>query len=469
MWPPKFRRNTSKPDSHPPLPADMRPRTVCCLSAFLLASGCEVQEQIQERYRDVTSHERYAASLLAAGLDGSAVGRDWSVQATRALEQPLGIELPHREAGYLDPNEPGVVAYRFALQRGQRLRVDLTASAEEARWFVDLFRVPNDSTATPYHEVGLDEGARVLEYDVPRTGDFVLRIQPELLRGGQFEVDVRVMPSLAFPVEGRGPSAILSGWGAPRDGGRRRHRGVDIFAPRGTPALAAAAGRVTRVDTTDVGGLVVWVREDRNRHNLYYAHLSRLLVREGQLVAPGDTVGLVGNTGNARTTPPHLHFGIYRRGAVDPYPFIEPQDTVLSALEDQAVQLVGSWARALTDDVVVRSHARTRNTTELARLGRGAALEVLAASTRFLRVRTPEGVEGYTFRRGLVSAADALWVLNPDRGTPLHVAPRGDADVRQHLTGEEVAVVGLHADYGLVRASDGTTGWLALEENAGLP
>jgi murein DD-endopeptidase MepM/ murein hydrolase activator NlpD len=56
----------------------------------------------------------------------------------------------------------------------------------------------------------------------------------------------------------------------------------------------------------------------------YYAHLDRQAVTPGQRVNAGDLVGWVGNTGNARTTPPHLHFGVYlaAAGAVDPLPFI---------------------------------------------------------------------------------------------------------------------------------------------------
>ena len=433
------------------------------LPALVLSSACEVREQIEERYRDVTSHEIYAASLRAAGLEASAAHTDWMRAAGDAVTAPLTVGLPHREQGYLDPTSPQAMGYRFSLERGQRLRVDLTRQeVQEGRWFVDLFRVPNDPTRTPYHELGSRAGESSLEYDAPRSGEFILRVQPELLRGGSFSLDVRVMPTLAFPVEGRDPSAILSRWGADRDGGRRQHRGVDIFAPRGTPVLAAAAGRITRVDTTEIGGLVVWLREDRNRHNLYYAHLNRQLVREGQRVQPGDTVGLVGNTGNARTTPPHLHFGIYRRGAVDPFPFIEPQDTVLRAVPESSARLVGAWARASVDNVVVRDQPRSR-ATEIARVQRGAALQVLGATPRYLRVRLPEGLEGYASLAGLQEVREPLLVLRPAEGTPLLVAPAGDAPVRARVGPDaQLEVVALHDRYGMVVSEDGKPGWLPL-------
>lgn len=68
----------------------------------------------------------------------------------------------------------------------------------------------------------------------------------------------------------------------------------------------------------------MWIRDQERRNSLYYAHLDSIIATPGMKVKPGDTIGLVGNTGNARTTPPHLHFGIYRSysGAQNPLPYI---------------------------------------------------------------------------------------------------------------------------------------------------
>ena len=99
---------------------------------------------------------------------------------------------------------------------------------------------------------------------------------------------------------------------------------MDIFAPRGTPALAAIDGYVSRVGTNNLGGNVIFLSDQSHGINLYYAHLDSFNVAQGKRVHLGDTLGFVGNTGNARTTGTHLHFGIYESGtrAIDPLPFI---------------------------------------------------------------------------------------------------------------------------------------------------
>lgn len=129
--------------------------------------------------------------------------------------------------------------------------------------------------------------------------------------------------TLVLPVEGVHPAELVSTWHAPRPGGRQ-HQGVDIFAARGTAVRASTAGRVMRVGVDSLGGNVVWVLGP-GPALYYYAHLDSWApgLSVGQRVAAGEALGTVGNTGNARTTPPHLHFGIYRLGwsgarAVDP-------------------------------------------------------------------------------------------------------------------------------------------------------
>jgi murein DD-endopeptidase MepM/ murein hydrolase activator NlpD len=131
--------------------------------------------------------------------------------------------------------------------------------------------------------------------------------------------------ALPVPVQGVAARQVRDTWGASR-GSDRRHEGIDIFAPRGTPVLSTTRGLVWRIGENALGGTVVWVLGPGGDLH-YYAHLDRVAdIVWRQRVAPGDVIGFVGNTGNAAGTVPHLHYGIYRRssGAVNPYPLLAP-------------------------------------------------------------------------------------------------------------------------------------------------
>lgn len=145
---------------------------------------------------------------------------------------------------------------------------------------------------------------------------------------------------LEMPVVGLAPSQARSSWHAPRSG-HRRHEGIDLFAAKGTPVVSATNGEVWRIGTDSLGGRVVTVLGE-GRSLYYYAHLDDWAdgLARGQPVKRGTLLGTVGNTGNARTTPPHLHFGVYRLGlfrtrAVDPAPLLEKRSPLLPHLQRQ--------------------------------------------------------------------------------------------------------------------------------------
>jgi murein DD-endopeptidase MepM/ murein hydrolase activator NlpD len=129
---------------------------------------------------------------------------------------------------------------------------------------------------------------------------------------------------LAMPVKDVSTKQVANTWHAPRDGGRL-HEGQDIFAPRGTPVLAATEGYVTRIGENALGGQTVSVIGAGGRY-YYYAHLDSYAphLAEGDYVTTQTVLGYVGTTGNAAGTPPHLHFGVYEstRGAMNPLPLL---------------------------------------------------------------------------------------------------------------------------------------------------
>ena len=111
-------------------------------------------------------------------------------------------------------------------------------------------------------------------------------------------------------------------WGGARSEGRR-HEGIDIFAPRGTPIQATTKGVVNKVGDDRLGGRVAFIIGAGGAAH-YYAHLESYAdISPNDWVDAGDIIGYVGDSGNAKGTPPHVHYGVYINGsAVNPYPLL---------------------------------------------------------------------------------------------------------------------------------------------------
>lgn len=128
---------------------------------------------------------------------------------------------------------------------------------------------------------------------------------------------------LVMPVVGVRWEELGDSFGDPRSGGRR-HRGIDIFAPRWTDVVAAADGSLTSIGSAGRAGRALWL-VGRNGRSYFYGHLQAWAggIYDGMRVAPGHLIGYVGNSGNAAGLPTHLHFEIHEYGrAINPYPVL---------------------------------------------------------------------------------------------------------------------------------------------------
>lgn len=439
--------------------------SVCLIGlavAVFMISGC-AQEEVAEPFQPRASHADYIEGLEQMDLADAAIGRQWIEASERVLENPVEIELPFREQVFFDPAAPDAAGYEFESQRGRAIRISVDLAQQSGlRLFVDLFRVEDDGQEL-VHIASYDRDENLLEFEPQRENRYILRLQPELLRGGRYTLSIEENPVLAFPVEGKGMRDIYSFFGDPRDGGRRRHEGVDIFAARSTPVLSASAGVVRRVSTRELGGKTVFVRDEERGLNFYYAHLDEQYAERGQRVSPGDLLGAVGNTGNAITTPPHLHFGIYadRWQALDPWNFLKPG--------------TGPPAPLPLDQYTLESHMRT---TREAGAGLGSGLEagipagtvvrIVAAGPAGLRVHLPghrgqgqtidltyEDVE--LLKQPLV--ADSPLALAGT--TYLYSAPAAHGEAVAELSDASgLTLLGLNGSFYYVETSQGLRGWL---------
>ena len=430
-------------------------RARCGLLLALLAGlgGCSKPQTLAALFQKTTPHDDYARALDRAGLRDAALGRQWQQAAAQALRDSLVVALPVQETGYFRPDQPTAASYRYPVLAGEQLHLRLTwqpGPVAAPRVFVDAFALRPDQAPEPLKWLSADTsaaGTLDLRYRAEASGQHLLRVQAELLAAGRYTLRLWREPGLSiFPVPGRTDRDVGSVWGDARDEGARRHEGIDIFAPRGTPVVAAGPGIITRVAETTLGGRVVWLAETGTGHHLYYAHLDRQLVRAGQAVRTGDTLGLVGNTGNARTTAPHLHFGVYgAHGAVNPWPFVHHADAMPTAALSPDRR--GEWVRP------ARATAGLPAATPLLVLGQQANL---------LRIETPGGRLRYVAARAVVPAKPLRRLTLPT-AHEIQIRPTATAPaVAAWPARTPVAVLGQAAGYALLRGPGNQQGWSVL-------
>ena len=281
-----------------------------------------------------------ARELYLRNFDSPELVQIWEEQADLALKDSVLVLPPYSEQGKFFPGSFPVYSYNLALNPGEKVRVEIDKDPETLV-FIDLFKQTTDSLVTYEPILSAEYGSNFLEEEISSPGIYKIVVQPEIKAVSPFKFRIETSPVYEFPVASYGNNAIQSLWGAERDGGRRTHEGIDIFASRGTPVVATTQGRVTRTGNKGLGGKQVWLRDNKRGLSLYYAHLDSIIATPGMRVSPGDTLGLVGNTGNARTTPPHLHFGIYRSfsGAVDPFPYVfQPENSTTAKLSQEELE-----------------------------------------------------------------------------------------------------------------------------------
>ncbi|SMB89254.1 LysM peptidoglycan-binding domain-containing M23 family metallopeptidase [Deinococcus hopiensis] len=198
-----------------------------------------------------------------------------------------------------------VIAHRSGMTVGQLLRANPQLQGGRLLRAGAVLQIPGRTVAA---RIGNGQGGERPEVQASRPA----RGRGATVRPASIRVSVGPAASgWLWPVAGH--AYISSGFGdRTLEGEHEMHYGVDIVAPEGTPVRAARAGRVleSRADFARGWGWTV-VMEHEGGWITRYAHLSQNLVRAGEYVTRGQTVGRVGSTG--RSTGAHLHFGTYLR------------------------------------------------------------------------------------------------------------------------------------------------------------
>ena len=405
-----------------------------------------------------SSHEEFARQLEANGLGQTAMGQRWLQSARAALTEPLAVVPPYAESGGFLAHRAGALGLIFEALDGQTLHLAFERRGEPAgRIFVEVFYVREPlSEARHVRLRGLGPQESSLEVPLPYDGKYIVRLQPELLIDTLYSLRLELDAAVPFPVEIE-TDAVGSFFGDPRDAGSRLHEGIDIFAPRNTPVVAVAAGRAT-ARKTPRGGNVVWLRTANRSY--YYAHLEKAAFNGIREVSTGEVIGYVGNSGNAVTTPTHLHFGVYRRGygPMDPLPRLAAR--VFDAAPPE-VEFSPRHVRTHAGRLNLRAEPDTSSEV-LEQLEAGSIVKTSAIRGDWLRVTTPADLSGWIHKD---YQEDALPVRRWHAVAPTLLLDSLTSDARPVAlvdADDELGVIGNYATHVLVRDADGEKeGWIA--------
>jgi len=433
-------------------------RTLFLLSVLTLLFSCKSGPV--NLFKPSSAHEAYRRKLITAGLDKTAMGTSWINAADQSILKAIPITIPFRESGYFAADQTPASAYRFKATKGQQLQISLSKNpSAQFMVYADLWEHTENSA--PRLMASADTLGNSLRLEIKTTGTYLLRLQPELLRSGQYTLEITSGPSLGFPVKST-KARIGSFWGDGRDANSRKHEGIDIFEARNTPVIAAAAGTVLRVNENNLGGLVVWLRPRDKNYTLYYAHLDKQIATEGQEVLPGDTLGLMGNTGNAKTTVPHLHFGIYESGgATDPLPYVNPVVKSPAKITG-SLSYLNATARSINRSILHQSPES--QSPELSVLTPGTIFQVIAATGNWYTIQLPDGTIGFLPTKQVTTVSKPLRKLKVTAAQQVaYDRPDSLAAIKLNLTaGKNVDLLGNFGAYQLIEDDNRQSGWVKM-------
>lgn len=250
-------------------------------------------------------------ALAAAAVAAPATAADDAV-VQRASVSP--------DRGFTDSAEGIRIEFKVSGSVPADVTITVSGSGDEVR----RIAVPAVQPGAEENEKwdGLNNGGRPV-------ADGTYRISVAVAGGNEKDAGNVELHRHFFPVRGpHGTRGSVGEFGAPRNGGRV-HKGFDVTGRCGTPLAAATTGTVVkRAYDPRLDGNYVVIRGLGERRKYWYAHMVHPSpFQRGDLVHVGEIVGHIGRTGNAGSTPCHLHFEIHVNGhPFDPKPYLRAWD-----------------------------------------------------------------------------------------------------------------------------------------------
>jgi hypothetical protein len=270
-----------------------------------------------------------------------------------------------------------------------------------------------------------------------------------LLGVGIAHADSRGVPRIMFPVVG--PVQYSDDFGAPRAGGP--HQGIDIMAPRKALAIATEAGRIKFWTTSATAGCMLYLY-GKSGTMYEYIHLNNDVgkgndnrgkcvpgmsyargLKNGSRVAAGQTIGFVGDSGDANGIHPHLHFEVHPGGkaATDPYTYLQAAQRLLFSVPPGSVftlSLAGTVVSTADGQLTLRVAGLHEWTTGLNAKNVGRTLVLSVPDTAAIQAAPHNGVAGHKLAlssatkgtKAVVWSLPAVATLKAERGDPAAIA-----------------------------------------------
>lgn len=346
-----------------------------------------------------TVREKYEDKLQKDSGKNNPIVNAWLNAAEYSLNNPLSVLPTYSEYGKFSAINPTATSLKVFVKRGQKLVVKLNmTSARPYAVYMDLWHAADSTTGDRLaYILAADTANNSLEYVAEKDEKLIVRYQPQISSEGNYSLTINPIASFVFPIAASAKSYIGSFWGDGRDGGVRKHEGIDIFAAAKSPAVAVADGYITSVSQNILGGNVIFMQPDNSNYNVYYAHLHEQLVTQGQRVKAGEIIGITGNTGNAKGTASHLHFGIYTfSGAIDPLAFVEIRKGAATKLDNKVFNPMMITSKA------TKVYADLSLLYPITILSKNIILQAEAFNGNYYRVVLPDGRKAFAEAKNLV-------------------------------------------------------------------
>ncbi|MEM1324748.1 MAG: hypothetical protein AAGI23_02280 [Bacteroidota bacterium] len=160
------------------------------IAALSLLTACAPIRYFGANLFNTSSYERYVTSLKKAGMAETSMGEDWLAAGARALTDTNYVNIPLDEIAYFASNRIDAKSYRFELEKGRNMEVEIKTFPRDLLLFIDLFEYSADTDKYIFVPIQKTDD-RTYTYNIKQSGEFVLRVQPQILTGGRYGIRIK--------------------------------------------------------------------------------------------------------------------------------------------------------------------------------------------------------------------------------------------------------------------------------------